>query len=320
VSGLKTPLARAATKKSSWRRRREEFVLNAYRKSAFFRLYNLNIESFHLRIEGSYLMGGECSAAILEPLQDCRPVIQRKLALAIPTLCEAANLQALLCRIRAVLDPLNIDYEILVVDDDSGDCTTEIVSTFAEEDPRIRLLVRKGQRGLSGAILHGWENSDASIVGVMDADFQHPPELLVELATAIASGCDLVIGSRYTSGGGVGDWNIFRKMLSAAAVWATWPIQRVGLRAKDPMSGFFLVRRDCLKGIEFQQSGFKLLLEILVRARISSVREIPFAFGQRYLGSSKANMRVALDFVRLLARLYRCRFGFSRAVPVSTFD
>jgi dolichol-phosphate mannosyltransferase len=129
-----------------------------------------------------------------------------------------------------------------------------------------------------------------------------------------------VIGSRYTPGGGLGDWNIFRKLLSAAAVWATWPIQRIGLRAKDPMSGFFFVRRDCLTGIAFQQAGFKLLLEILVRARISSIQEIPFAFGQRYRGASKANMKVAVDYGRLLLRLYRSRFGSSRSLPVSTFD
>jgi dolichol-phosphate mannosyltransferase len=248
------------------------------------------------------------------------PPFPQKLALAIPTLCEAGNLSALLDRVRFALDPLNVDYEILIVDDDSCDGTAEIVSTLAQQDPRIRLLVRRGQRGLSGAILHGWENSDAAIVGVMDADFQHPPELLPELTAAIASGCDLAIGSRYTPGGGLGDWNVFRKLLSAAAVWATWPIQRLGLRARDPMSGFFFVRRDCLTGIAFQQAGFKLLLEILVRARIASIREIPFAFGQRYRGASKANMKVALDYGRLLARLYRSRFGWSRAVPVSTFD
>ncbi len=244
----------------------------------------------------------------------------RKLALAIPTLCEAGNLPVLLDRVRGVLDPLNFDYEILIVDDDSCDGTAEIVSAIAQQDPRVRLLVRKGQRGLSGAILHGWENTDADILGVMDADLQHPPELLPQLLNAVSVGSDLVIGSRYTPGGGLGDWHAFRKLLSAAAVWATWPIQRVGLRAKDPMSGFFFIRRNCLEGISFQQSGFKLLLEILVRAHISSVREIPFAFGQRYRGASKANMKVALEYGRLLARLYRSRFGFSRAVPVSTFD
>jgi dolichol-phosphate mannosyltransferase len=243
-----------------------------------------------------------------------------KLALAIPTLCEAENLPTLLGRVLAALDPLGIEYEILVVDDDSGDGTAEIVRAISRQDSRVRLIERKGQRGLSGAVLHGWENTDASIVGVMDADLQHPPELLPELAAAMLSGCDLVIGSRYTTGGAVDGWNPLRRLFSAAAVWATWPIQRVGLRARDPMSGFFLVRRDCLLGIPFQQSGFKLLLEILVRARISSVREMPFAFGRRFRGSSKANVKVALEYGRLLARLYRSRFGLRRAIPVDSFD
>ena len=176
----------------------------------------------------------------------------QKLALVIPTLCEAGNLPVLLDRVREFLDPLNFDYELLIVDDDSCDGTVEIVTAIAQQDPRVRLLVRKGQRGLSGAVLHGWENTDAAIVGVMDADLQHPPELLPELLARLRQAADLVIGSRYTPGGGLGEWNVFRKLLSAAAVWATWPIQRVGLRAKDPMSGFFFVRRDCLKGIAFQ--------------------------------------------------------------------
>jgi dolichol-phosphate mannosyltransferase len=246
--------------------------------------------------------------------------IRQKLALTIPTLCEAGNIPVLLDRVRTALDPLKIDYEILIVDDDSRDGTEEIVTAISRQDPRVRLLIRRGQRGLSGAILHGWANTSASIVGVMDADLQHPPELLPELVASLLSGTDLVIGSRYTEGGGLGEWNPVRKLLSAAAVWVTWPIQRVGLRAKDPMSGFFFVRRDCLAGIAFQEAGFKLLLEILVRARISSVREIPFAFGQRYRGASKANLKVAVDYGRLLARLYRARFGFKQPVPVSSFD
>jgi dolichol-phosphate mannosyltransferase len=211
-----------------------------------------------------------------------------------------------------VLDPLETPYEILVVDDDSGDGTGDVVSAIAKQDPRVRLLVRKGERGLSGAILHGWRNTDAAILGVMDADLQHPPELLPKLLSAIQGGRDLVIGSRYTPGGDLGKWNPARKLLSAAAVWVTWPLQRSRLRAKDPMSGFFLVRRSCLDQVPFQQSGFKLLLEVLVRGHIRSVEEIPFAFGLRYRGASKANFKVAVDYARLLARLYAARFGFGR--------
>ena len=237
---------------------------------------------------------------------------QEKLALVIPTLCEAENIGGLLNQIRSVLDPLETPYEILVVDDDSGDGTGDVVSDIAKQDPRVRLLVRKGERGLSGAILHGWRNTDAAILGVMDADLQHPPELLPKLLSAIQGGRDLVIGSRYTPGGDLGKWNPARKLLSAAAVWVTWPLQRSRLRAKDPMSGFFLVRRSCLDQVPFQQSGFKLLLEVLVRGHIRSVEEIPFAFGLRYRGASKANFKVAVDYARLLARLYAARFGFGR--------
>jgi dolichol-phosphate mannosyltransferase len=234
---------------------------------------------------------------------------REKLALVIPTLREAENLRGLLAHVRAVLDPVGIDYEILVVDDDSRDGTEEIVSAIARQDTRVRLLVRKGERGLSGAVLYGWRHTDAAILGVMDADLQHPPELLPKLLSAILAGHDLAIGSRYTAGGQLGAWNPVRKLLSTLAVWATWPIQRPGVRAHDPMTGFFMLRRECIDGITFQPSGFKLLLEILVRGRLRSVAEIPLAFGLRAQGASKANFKVGWDYAKLLARLYASRFG-----------
>lgn len=237
------------------------------------------------------------------------PAAFEKLALVIPTLCEAENIAALLGHVRSVLDPLDVPYEIIVVDDDSSDGTGSVVQSIARQDPRVRLLVRKGERGLSGAILHGWKHTNATVLGVMDADLQHPPELLPKLIAAIQSGNDLVIGSRYTPGGDLGQWNPVRKFLSAAAVWVTWPLQRRDLRAHDPMSGFFLVRRNCLPQTDFQKSGFKLLLEILVRGRMQSVQEVPFAFGLRYRGASKANFKVAWDYGTLLLRLYAGKFG-----------
>jgi dolichol-phosphate mannosyltransferase len=235
---------------------------------------------------------------------------REKLTLVIPTLCEAENIGGLLNHVRSVLDPMGIPYEILVVDDDSPDGTGEAVSAISRKDPRVRLLVRKGQKGLSGAILYGWQNTDAGILGVMDADLQHPPELLPQLIAAIQDGRDIAIGSRYTPGGELGSLHPVRKLLSAAAIWVTWPLQKAKLRAKDPMSGFFLVRRRCLEQVTFRRSGFKLLLEVLVRGRIGSVAEIPFAFGSRYRGASKAGFKVGWDYARLLARLYAYRCGF----------
>jgi dolichol-phosphate mannosyltransferase len=237
----------------------------------------------------------------------------RKLALVIPTLHEAGNIGRLLVEVRRALDPLGVPYEIQVVDDDSNDGTEEVVRAIAEQDSRVHLIVRKGERGLSGAVIEGWRHTDADVFGVMDADLQHPPELLPDLFEAIAEGRDLAIGSRYTPGGKLGDWNPLRKLLSAAAIWATWPLQRRSVRARDPMSGFFMVRRSSVEQIAFQRSGFKLLLEILVRARLHSIEEIPFAFGRRYRGSSKANLRVAWDYGRLLARLYAGKYGFRRS-------
>ncbi len=238
--------------------------------------------------------------------------VQDRLALVIPTLREADNIGGLLVHIRSVLDPLGMAYEILVVDDDSRDGTEEIVSAIAQKDPHVRLLIRKGERGLSGAVLYGWRQTNAAILGVMDADLQHPPELLPKLIAAIFAGNDLAIGSRYTAGGQLGKWNPVRKWLSMAAIWATWPIQRPGVRAHDPMTGFFLVRRACIDGIAFQPAGFKLLLEILVRGRLRSVAEVPLAFGSRAQGASKANFKVGWDYAKLLARLYWERFGLRR--------
>jgi dolichol-phosphate mannosyltransferase len=254
------------------------------------------------------------SVGVAECAPQCLPL---KLALVIPTLCEAENIARVLGMVRGVLDPLRIDYEIIVVDDDSCDGTGDAVSAIAREDERVRLIVRKGERGLSGAVLDGWRATDAPVLGVMDADLQHPPELLRELYAAIAEGRDLAIGSRYTPGGELGGWNPMRKLLSAAAVWATWPLQRRKLRAKDPMSGFFMVRRTAVDRIEFQRSGFKLLLEVLVRARLASVEEVPFVFGSRFRGASKANFKVAWDYGKLLARLYAGKFGLRRSPAVS---
>lgn len=241
-----------------------------------------------------------------------------KLALVIPTRHEVGNIGSLLDRIRAALDPVEIRYELLVVDDDSRDGIVERVLIAAQADPRIRLLIRHGERGLAGAVLHGWQHTDAEILGVMDADFQHPPELLSALLAAIADGCDLAIASRYAPGASLGGWHPARRIFSSAAALATRPLQSKSLRARDPLSGFFLVRRRCLEGIPFRKTGFKLLLEILVRGRVRSLQEIPFAFGRRRSGRSKAGIKTGLEYAALLARLYRERLMPDRPAPSLT--
>jgi dolichol-phosphate mannosyltransferase len=244
---------------------------------------------------------------------------QEKLALVVPTLREAECLRRLLERVRGVLDGLQIPYEILVVDDDSSDGTEELVASIAAQDSRVRLLVRRGERGLAGAILHGWQHTDASLLAVMDADMQHPPELLAELLAAIEAGHDLALGSRYT-GVALRRWNPLRSMVSLVSIWMTLPLQRAAIRVNDPLSGCFIVRRRCVKNIPFRPTGFKLLLEILSRGRVRSVAEVPFEFGRRTAGCSKAGIGVAWDFVLLLARLYVARWKGMRIAAESPSD
>ena len=234
-----------------------------------------------------------------------------KLGLVIPTLNEEANIGTLLDRVRLVLNGLKIDYELIVVDDDSTDDTGALVREYSKSDARIRLLVRVGARGLAGAVLCGWDQTDANLLGVIDADLQHPPELLPALLAAIRDGRDLAIASRYSAGNGTAGWNPVRRAVSRLGTWITVPLQKPGIRVRDPLSGFFMLRRTCIAGVQLQPEGFKLLLEILVRGNIRSVAEIPYHFGRRYAGKSKANFRVGLDYVQLLGRLSRSAFSRS---------
>ncbi len=235
------------------------------------------------------------------------PQTAAKLAIVVPTLREAENIRTVLERIRQSLDPLGVAYELIVVDDESGDGIDTIVQEIAASDPRVRLLIRRGERGLGGAVLHGWSHTDADVLGVIDADLQHPPELLPRLWQTVDSGKDVVLASRYAPQGGLDNWHPARHLLSRMAIWMTYPLQKPGIRVKDPMAGFFMVRRSCLNDIELHNRGFKILLEILVRGNVRSVCEIPFTFGPRRAGTSKANIRVGLDYFALLYRLWRNR-------------
>jgi dolichol-phosphate mannosyltransferase len=229
---------------------------------------------------------------------------REKFALVVPTLNEAGNIERLLNEASESLRPLGVPYEIIVVDDNSTDDTPHIVLAYSQRDPHVRLLSRRGEKGLAGAVNHGWTHTDAELLGVIDADLQHPPSLLPGLLGAIVQN-DIAIASRYSAKAGVKGWNPIRIAISRATTLATLPFQRKGIRVKDPMSGFFIVRRNTIEGLEFETKGFKLLLEILVRGRIRSATEIPFQFGLRHAGKSKAGTGVALHFLQLLGKLSR---------------
>ena len=236
------------------------------------------------------------------------------LALVLPTLHEAATIKTIITRIVPLLDQLLIDYELIVVDDDSDDGTADIVRGLFPIFSQLRLVERFGERGLSGAILDGWASTSSNIVGVIDADLQHPPELLPDLWRAMTNGADVAVASRYALGATTGRWRWLRRIASSLAVLLCRPLQGRHSLVEDPMSGFFMLRRNIVRDLPpLQRSGFKLLLEIIVRAPIRRVQEIPFCFGLRQGGQSKADLSVVKDYLFLLFRLYCAKMSSSRA-------
>lgn len=233
------------------------------------------------------------------------PVRQRSVSVIVPTFREAANIPALVQRIDAALSGRGIEWELLLVDDDSEDGSEAITAALAQRLP-VRMEVRRGlPRDLSLAVLHGIRRSRFDCLVVMDADLSHPPESIVDLLGALDAGCDMVVGSRYAPGGAVDrTWSLWRYLSSRLATLLTLPL----VHCADPMSGFFAISRRALPDLEtLRPIGYKIGLELMVRGGLR-VREAPIGFRDREQGSSKMNWRRQWEFLRHLYRLYNCRF------------
>lgn len=224
-----------------------------------------------------------------------------ELTVVVGTLNEAANVRPLVERLDRALR--GIDWEVVFVDDDSPDGTAEVARELAASDPRVRVLQRIGRRGLSSACIEGMLASAAPCVAVMDADLQHDETLLpAMLARLRAEDLDLVIGSRYVEGGSTGAFAEGRRRLSGAGTWLGRLVVPPGVR--DPLSGFFMLRRAFLREIvhDLSGTGFKILLDLLGSAR-RPVRfaELPYRLGERLHGESKLDTLVSLEYLLLLA-------------------
>ncbi len=231
------------------------------------------------------------------------------LALVIPTLQEAATIARAVREITLVLDSIGVSYELIIVDDGSDDGTIEIVQGLRTSFSRLNLVQRVGERGLSGAVLAGWASTCAGVVGVIDADLQHPPDVLIQLWKAMQAGNDLAIASRYLFGAEKGEWPWTRRMFSFIALCCCRPLLAES-SVMDPLSGCFLIRGGIARSLpSLQRSGFKLLLEILVECPSLKIKETPFVFGSRVKGKSKATLVVLQSYARLLIRLYWVRLG-----------
>ena len=240
----------------------------------------------------------------------------RELSVVVPTRNEAAGIGRFLDALLPALD--GIDAEVIVVDD-STDETPEVVERHVHRSSQpIRLRHRAAHErtgGLGGAVKVGFETAQGRFVAVMDADLQHPPAMLPLMLAAASDGADLVVGSRFTGVGDVGDFGPVRTAVSqGAASLARLFFPRRLLEVSDPMSGLFLVRRDRLVVDELRPHGFKILLELLVRSAPLRVAEVPYTFGERVAGESKASVR---EGCRYLVHLLRLRFGVGRLRPIA---
>jgi dolichol-phosphate mannosyltransferase len=222
------------------------------------------------------------------------------LSVVVPTFNERDNVSKLYRKLEATLD--GVAWEVVFVDDNSPDGTWNVVRALARQDSRVRLIRRIGRRGLSGACIEGILASSAPYAAVMDADLQHDETQLPKMLSLLQSGqAELVVGSRYIEGGSAASFDRGRAGASALATEVAKRVLSVSIA--DPMSGFFMIRRDRFEELApaLSTQGFKILLDIVATAhgRLKIV-EIPFTFGSRLHGESKLDSMVAVDFLGLV--------------------
>jgi len=222
------------------------------------------------------------------------------LAIVLPTFNERDNIPLLIARLSDALRGLK--WEAIFVDDDSPDGTSDVVSSYARSDPRIRLIHRIGRRGLSSASIEGMLSTSAPVVGVMDADLQHDESILPRMLDLLrSSSLDVVVGTRNADGGSMGEFGRRRVLLSRLGEKISQSVCRVKLT--DPMSGFFLLRRSFLLDVvhDLQGGGFKILVDLLASSPVPvRVGEVGYKFGTRQHGESKLNVVVGIEYLFLV--------------------
>lgn len=223
-----------------------------------------------------------------------------EVAVVVPTLNEAANVERLIEKLSIVL--AGRGWEILFVDDNSSDGTSDLVRRIGRTSRHVRIVQRVGRRGLSSAVIEGMLATAAPVIAVMDGDLQHDESTLPRLIDAVMTGdTDIAVGTRYVAGGGTGDWDKGRVRMSRLATRAGQIA--LGTDVSDPMSGFFAVRRDAFERALPRLSGigFKILIDILASSPTAlRVAEIPYHFRTREAGESKIGMRVIAEYAELI--------------------
>ncbi len=219
-----------------------------------------------------------------------------KLSLVIPTYNEKENILELILELEKEFDQNKINAEIIVVDDNSPDGTGKILENLRTKYQNLKVIYRQEKLGLSSAVIEGFKVAEGDIFGVMDADFNHPIEKINEMYQIIMRNTDLVIGSRYVKGGRIEGWNLYRKVLSKGATL----LARVFVNVKDPMSGFFMIKKELIINKEINPKGFQILLELLIKTNCKNTIEIPITFTNRTVGKSKAGIKEIIYYLQNL--------------------
>ena len=237
--------------------------------------------------------------------------MDKTISLIIPTYNECDNIAPLTQRISQVLSGRS--YEILFVDDNSADGTAEMAASLADRYP-VKVVVRKDKRGLATAVVDGLSHTSGQTIVVMDADLQHPPEVIPDLLREIEAGADVVVASRYVKGGGCPDWSLSRRLMSRGAIFLAHLLLPATRGVSDPTSGFFAFSRDVVKESELKPTGYKILLEVLMMGRHQTAAEAPFVFGTRGGGQSKLGARQQIDYLKHIFSLMRRRGELARFI------
>jgi dolichol-phosphate mannosyltransferase len=229
-----------------------------------------------------------------------------KFSIVVPTYNEAGGIEKLIATLRDVFERNGLDGEIIVVDDNSPDGTGAIVDRLEREGYPVRCLHRPGKLGLSSGVIDGWAfaRPESQALGAMDADFSHDASILPRMVRALQDeGYGLAIGSRYVPGGGIANWPKRRIVTSRVAIALAQPLTKI----RDITSGYFLVKRAALEGVELDPIGFKIGLEVIAKANYGRAIEVPYVFTDRVAGTSKLNQNEIFNYLKQLGRIYGAR-------------
>lgn len=235
-----------------------------------------------------------------------------RISVIVPTFCEVDNIRPLVVRLGSVARKHDFQLELILVDDDSQDGTVELVRQLNLD--WVRLVERRGPRGLSQSVVEGLRQSSYELLVVMDADLSHPPEVLPQMITALEEGHEIVFGSRYITGATTDEaWGVLRRCNSAVATWLARPLTDI----RDPLSGFFALRRQTYAKVVdvLAPIGYKIGLELIVKCDCPKAGEVPIHFAKRQHGVSKLSLAEQCKYLRHLSRLYTYRLRRWRKQP-----